>query len=207
MISVAATAAINRGNHPAPGVRPKLQGGAPGAQRETPPQAGDRASWLFRPPRPTRDLSSSQLSHTWVRADSDGTFDYKLADVSHLFCTAVDVCLLELSKCIICFIYFLPVQCASKYFCIIKANLRCHQILLLCLGGKKSTDAQHFIQCLFQVWIVLMAPVTRGYWERNSILYRLVQKVTYVTVKGFGMNWTEQELDLAHGFVYVYIFI
>lgn len=57
-----------------------------------------------------------------------------------------------------------------------------------------------------------MAPVTRGYWERNSISYQLVQKVTYITVKGFGMNWTEQELDLAHGlffffFKYVYIFI
>lgn len=44
VISVAGTAPINRGNHPAPRVRPKLQGGAPGAQRGTLPQAGDLAS-------------------------------------------------------------------------------------------------------------------------------------------------------------------
>lgn len=87
-----------------------------------------------------------------------GLFTTKLADRGSassipfrlLFSFSVDVCLLELSKCIICFIYFFPVQCASKYFCIIKANLRCHRILLLCLG-EKSRDAQHFIQCLFQV--------------------------------------------------------
>lgn len=38
-----------------------------------------------------------------------GLFTTKLADVSHLFCTAVDVCLLELSKCIICFILFFSI--------------------------------------------------------------------------------------------------
>lgn len=29
----------------------------------------------------------------------------------------------------------------------------------------------------------------------------------YITVKGFGMNWTEQELDLAHGLFFFLICI
>lgn len=50
--------------------------------------------------------------------------------------------------------------------------------------SKKHADTQHIYVNVYFKFEVLMAPVTRGYWERNSVSYQLVQKVTYVTVGG-----------------------
>lgn len=51
----------------------------------------------------------------------------------------------------------------------------------------------------------LMAPVTRDYW-RETIFYTDLYS-TYSTNIGFGMDQTEQELDLAHGDIYIYMCI
>lgn len=57
VVPVVATAPISRGHHPAPKVDQRLQAGGLGARREMHLQAGDQASCLSRPLKPTSDLS------------------------------------------------------------------------------------------------------------------------------------------------------
>lgn len=51
-----------------------------------------------------------------------------------------------------------------------------------------------------------MAPVTRDY-QRETIFYTVLYRRFLQYKHGFGMDETEQGLDLAHTFVYICIFI
>ncbi len=109
------------------------------------------------------------------------------------------------NDCLVCFklLVICLLWCLWSFFLLIKTNFSSkiiaeaglhlmHSVCWICVPQSHRRSHHIFIQCLFQVWIVLLNGTSyMGLLERNNILYWLVQK--FPTVQTWirnGSDWT-----------------